>query len=157
MYSLVYDKKTRKRELGGGISSWEQLDESSRTAFKDEWSAFVLKWATDNLQNGEVQRMTPAERNEAVLAAYKARPGADPLPQYVEDFLRGTYFDYLTLVPLTNFYRRPNRNFLRPNSIAPKPPSFFPPIPPPPTAFSIIGPAKINPTTTIKIIATQLN
>jgi hypothetical protein len=56
-----------------------------------------MKWAQANLENSEVQNMTPVQRNEAVLAAFKARPDQPPLPPMVEGFIRRELFRGLTI------------------------------------------------------------
>jgi hypothetical protein len=86
------------RILGGEQpTSWGELDKASQTAYQQEFDRFVLKWAQANLENGEVQNMTPVQRNEAVLAAFKARPDQPPLPPMVEGFIRREFFRGLTI------------------------------------------------------------
>jgi hypothetical protein len=84
--------------VGEQGTSWEELDKASKIAYQREFDSFVLEWAQANLENGGVQAMTPVQRNEAVLAAFKAREGAPPLPPMVEGFIRRDLFRGLTIL-----------------------------------------------------------
>jgi hypothetical protein len=67
-----------------------------------------MKWAKDNEENDEVKKMTDAQRNEALLAAFKARPDRHPLPLMVEGFIRDEMFEGLTLLWSSIGFNSPN-------------------------------------------------
>ena len=83
---------------GEQATLWKQLDKATQIAYGKEFDNFVMEWAQDNKDNDEVKKMTGAQRNEAVLAAFKARPDHPPLPPMVEGFIRDERFKGLTFL-----------------------------------------------------------
>lgn len=86
------------------VTRWANLDKSLQTLYIQEWNRFVINWAQQHQGDEEIQKMRPEQRNETVLSAFKARPGEDPLPHYVEDYIRSELFPGLiTLWPDIGF------------------------------------------------------
>ena len=84
--------------LKGAATSWKELDKAAQVGYQREFDIFVPRWANEHLNNDTVKSMTPEERNEAVLAAFKARPGEPELPPFVEEYIRNEMFRGLTML-----------------------------------------------------------
>ena len=80
--------------LEGKITSWAELSKELQISYMSDWNKFVDEWAKNNLNNDEVRNMTPEQRNEAVMSAFKSNSRVK-LPEFVEDHLRSELFSGL--------------------------------------------------------------
>jgi hypothetical protein len=81
--------------LQGEIKSWEDLDRATKKAYIENWNTFFQKWTQENLGNPEIQRMKSAQLTQAILSAYKSRPGEPPVPKVFEEYLSTQFFPSL--------------------------------------------------------------
>ena len=81
--------------LQGEIKSWEDLDRATKKAYIENWNTFFQKWTQENLGNPEIQRMKSAQLTQAIVSAYKSRPGEPPVPKVFEEYLSTQFFPSL--------------------------------------------------------------
>jgi ankyrin repeat protein len=92
----IFGKINRILELENA-TSWDELSKESKGKYIEEWNNFVNEWATEKKNNELVRKMTPEQRSENVMSAFKSKYKSSgvELPVFVEDHIRNEFFEGL--------------------------------------------------------------